>query len=79
MLVNAGQTPPDAAYYELERRAADLYTLFPARAPHAAPGQNAAPGSINGNLKFCGIFRIPLDKSRLLCYCVNHLIQQHRR
>ena len=27
-LVNAGQTPPDAAYYALERRAADLYTLF---------------------------------------------------
>ena len=27
-LVNAGQTPPDAAYDALERRAADLYTLF---------------------------------------------------
>ena len=27
-LVNAGQTPPDAAYAALERRAADLYTLF---------------------------------------------------
>lgn len=27
-LVNAGETPPDAGYYALERRAADLYTLF---------------------------------------------------
>lgn len=27
-LVNAGETPPDAAYFALERRAADLYTLF---------------------------------------------------
>ena len=30
--VNPGQTPPDRDYYALERRAADLYTLF------AAPG-----------------------------------------
>ncbi len=27
-LVNAGQTPPDASYWELERRASDLYGLF---------------------------------------------------
>ena len=27
-LVNAGELPPDAAYFALERRAADLYTLF---------------------------------------------------
>ncbi len=27
-LVNAGETPPDAGYYALERRASDLYTLF---------------------------------------------------
>ncbi len=27
-IVNAGQTPPDAAYFELERRASDLYGLF---------------------------------------------------
>lgn len=27
-LVNAGQMPPDAAYWELERRASDLYGLF---------------------------------------------------
>lgn len=27
-LVNAGETPPDAAYYALERRAGDLYALF---------------------------------------------------
>ena len=31
-LVNPGQTPPDRDYYALERRAADLFTLF------AAPG-----------------------------------------
>lgn len=27
-LVNAGQTPPDPAYFEIENRAADLYQLF---------------------------------------------------
>ena len=27
-LVNAGETPPDAAFYALETRAADLYSLF---------------------------------------------------
>lgn len=43
MLINAGQTPPDAAYYELERRAADLYTLFCAPdAPTAAGSEHNA-------------------------------------
>lgn len=31
-LVNAGQTPPDDEYFQMECRAADLFTLF------AAPG-----------------------------------------
>ncbi len=31
-LVNPGETPPDRAYYALETRAADLYTLFAAPA-----------------------------------------------
>ena len=35
-LINAGETPQEAAYYALESRAADLYTLF-SRGP-AAPG-----------------------------------------
>lgn len=30
MLINPGQQPPDRAYYSLETRAADLYTLFAA-------------------------------------------------
>ena len=42
MLVNAGQTPPDAAYYELERRAADLYTLF------SRPGAPCSAGTERG-------------------------------
>lgn len=36
LLINAGQTPPDAVYAELERRAADLYGLF-ADAPQPTP------------------------------------------
>lgn len=42
-LVNAGQTPPDAAYAALERRAADLYTLFSRPDARCAAGteQNA--------------------------------------
>ena len=43
MLVNAGQTPPDAAYYELERRAADLYTLF------SRPGAPCSAGTERGS------------------------------
>ena len=42
MLVNAGQTPPDTAYYELERRAADLYTLF------SRPGAPCSAGTERG-------------------------------
>lgn len=42
MLVNAGQTPSDAAYYELERRAADLYTLF------SRPGAPCSAGTERG-------------------------------
>ena len=42
MLVNAGQTPPDAAYYELERRAADLYALF------SRPGAPCSAGTERG-------------------------------
>lgn len=38
-LVNAGQTPSDEAYYALERRAADLYSLF------CAPGTPCVAGS----------------------------------
>ncbi len=34
-LVNAGETPPDAAYWELERRASDLYGLFCEAEPSA--------------------------------------------
>ena len=41
-LVNAGQTPPDTAYYELERRAADLYTLF------SRPGAPCSAGTERG-------------------------------
>ena len=35
-LVNAGQRPADAAYYALERRAADLYSLFSDAGPRPA-------------------------------------------
>ncbi len=35
-LLNAGETPPDAAWYALESRAADLYSLFSAEGPRPA-------------------------------------------
>ena len=35
-LINAGQTPPDAAWYALESRAADLYSLFSKEGPRPA-------------------------------------------
>ena len=35
-LVNAGQTPPDPAFYALETRAADLYSLFSQAGPRPA-------------------------------------------
>lgn len=43
-VVNAGETPPDAAYYALECRAADLYGLFAAGNPE--PGGAEAAGRI---------------------------------
>jgi predicted nucleotidyltransferase len=36
LLINAGETPPDPAYYDLETRAADLYTLFSEAPPRPA-------------------------------------------
>ncbi len=41
-LIHAGQTPPDAAYAELERRAADLYGLFRADAVSAPDSERRA-------------------------------------
>ena len=35
-LINAGETPPDADYFALESRAADLYSLFSAEGPRTA-------------------------------------------
>ena len=35
-LINAGETPPDPAYYALESRAADLYSLFSEAGPRPA-------------------------------------------
>ena len=35
-LINAGETPRDAAYYALEARAADLYSLFSEAGPRPA-------------------------------------------
>ena len=35
-LINAGRTPEDAAYYRLESRASDLYSLFSERGPRPA-------------------------------------------
>lgn len=41
-VVDAGQTPPDAAYYELECRASDLYALFCEDPGQLAPGKEQA-------------------------------------
>ncbi len=43
-LVNAGETPPDAGFFALESRAADLYSLF-----SEAPG----PGGAENRLRVC--------------------------
>ena len=41
-LIDSGETPPDAAYYALECRAADLYALFGEDARLPAPGGEQA-------------------------------------
>ena len=40
-IINAGETPPDRAYAELERRAADLYGLFADREAPMPPNSEA--------------------------------------
>lgn len=40
-IINAGETPPDSAYAELERRAADLYGLFADREAPMPPNSEA--------------------------------------